>query len=106
MELNTLESLRDQKNNEIDKKREKIKEIETRLKEIDENIKIIEKQIEHDRETLETYLRFAEDAYLKQRDEIIKNINSISSPSEKFLYIMLLEIIKKDYKALKNISDE
>ena len=66
-----------------------------------------EEQKRQDEQTLDEYLKHAKEAYLSQRNEIFKSINSKNtSPTDKFLYILLLSLIDKDYKNITNATNE
>ena len=43
------------------------------------------------------YLKYAEEAYLSQRNDIIKRINTVSSVNDKMLLILFMGILDKDY---------
>ena len=85
-------------------------EIERIKDEIDvnnEELGAVQKQKELDKQTLREYLKHATEAYLSQRNKICKKVNSSNtSPTDKFLYIILLGIIDKDYKNITNASNE
>lgn len=89
--------------------------IECLLQEIDDNkikikdnekyMKIVEAQKEQDIQTLNTYLKYAEVAYKRQRNDILNIINSTISSAEKLLYVLFLGVVDRDYETIKSTSN-
>ena len=93
--------------NEIKSKEEELKRIKNEIDENNEELLAVGNQKRQDEQTLDEYLKHAKETYLSQRNEIFESINSKkTSPPDKFLYIILLGIIDKDYKNITNESNE
>ena len=91
----------------IESKEEELKRIKDEIDTNNEELLAVENQKRQDEQTLDDYLKYAQEAYLSQRNEIFKSINSKNtSPTDKFLYILLLSLIDKDYKNITNASNE
>lgn len=91
----------------IESKEEELKRIKDEIDTNNEELLAVENQKRQDEQTLDEYLKHAQEAYLSQRNKIFKSINSKdTSPTDKFLYIILLGIIDKDYKNITNASNE
>lgn len=83
----------------------KIKENNEKIQKLIESIEIFEFQREKDKKTLEMYLNFAKKAYLNQRNDIIKKLNSNIGPAEKTMQLLLLGLIDNDYKKLTSSTN-
>ncbi len=106
-DLRFCENKINQLNRRIEHKKSEIERLEAEIVEQREKIEILKKQKEQDSQTLKRYLLYAEQAYLKQRNEILKKkINSNNSSAEKVLYVLFLGIIDKDYNTIINSSNE
>ena len=93
--------------NEIKSKEEELKRIKNEIDENNEELLAVGNQKRQDEQTLDEYLKHAKETYLSQRNEIFESINSKkTSPPNKFLYIILLGIIKKKNKNITNESNE
>ena len=91
----------------IESKEEELKRIKNEIDKNNEELVAVENQKRQDGQTLDEYLKHAKEAYLSQRNKIFKSINSKNtSPTDKFLYILLLGLIDKDYKNITNASNE
>lgn len=91
----------------IKSKEENLECIKVELETINKELEAVKYQKEKDEDTLKGYLKHATEAYLSQRDEILMKINSNeTSPTDKFLYVVLQGIIDKDYKTLIKASNE
>lgn len=77
-----------------------------KIEDIKLEIENVEYQKECDKQTLKKYLKYCEIAYLCQRDDIIKKINSNVSKEERILYLLLLGVIDKEYNIILNTSNE
>lgn len=106
-ELNRCKYLLNKEEQNIKSKEKDIKRI---IVEIDTNKKeltAVENQKMQDEQTLNGFLKHAEEAYKSQRSKIFEEINSNNtSPTDKFLYIVLLGIIDKEYSNITNTSNE
>lgn len=103
----------DSRRSHISKIKVKINSIKTsneesvgKIQEIKKDIEIVKSQKERDKQTLNKYLQYCEIAYLRQRDDIIKRINSNTSKEERILYLLLLGVIDKEYNIILNTSNE
>ena len=93
--------------NKIKSKEADIERIKDEIDTNNEELLAVENQKRQDEQTLDEYLKHAQEAYMSQRNKIFKSINSKdTSPTDKFLYIILLGIIDKDYKNITNASNE
>lgn len=93
--------------NKIKSKEEELKRIKEEINKNSEELLAVKNQKRQDEQTLDDYLKHATEAYLSQRNKIFKSINSKNtSPTDKFLYILLLGLIDKDYKNITNASNE
>ncbi len=91
----------------IESKEEELKRIKNEIDKNNEELVAVENQKRQDGQTLDEYLKHAKEAYLSQRNKIFKSINSKNtSPTDKFLYILSLGLIDKDYKNITNASNE
>ena len=93
-------------NRRIEVKQNDIERINAEIVAQREKIEILKKQKEQDSLTLKRYILYAEQAYLKQRNEILEKIKSNISSAEKVLYVLFLGIIDKDYNTIINSSNE
>ena len=93
--------------NKIESKEEELKRIKDEIDTNNEELLAVENQKRQDEQTLDEYLKHAQEAYLSQRNKIFESINSKNtSQTDKFLYILLLGLIDKDYKNITNASNE
>ena len=106
-ELRRCENKINQLKRRIEDKKSDIERLDAEIVAQREKIEILKKQKEQDSQTLKRYILYAEQAYLKQRNEILKKkINSNTSSAEKVLYVLFLGIIDKDYNTIINSSNE
>lgn len=106
-ELERCKYLQNKEENKIKSNEAEIERIKDKIDTNNEELDAVQKQKELDMQTLRGYLTHATEAYLSQRNKIFKMINSNdTSPTDKFLYIILLGIIDKDYKNITNASNE
>ena len=68
--------------------------------------KSIKQQQKEDEETLNTWLEYAKEAYTAQRKDIIQQINESKQQKDKFLLILLLGLLDKDYRKIIGGSNE
>ena len=83
-------------------------DIDKYKKEIEDNekyMKSVEAQKEQDIRTLNTYLKYAEVAYMRQRNDILNRINSGITSEEKLLNVLFLGVVDRDYETIKNASN-
>ncbi len=83
-------------------------DIDKYKKEIEDNekyMKSVEAQKEQDIRTLNTYLKYAEVAYMRQRNDILNRINSGITSEEKLLNVLFLGVVDRDYETVKNASN-
>ena len=102
-DLNNLEKklIKNIKNNE-----DYVSKLNSEIDELENDKLIIESQKKQDRETLNMYLKYAEEAYLSQRNDIIKRINTVSSVNDKMLLILFMGILDKDYIKITGGTNE
>ncbi len=96
----------EKRNNKINRLKKDIDEINKGIEEIEFKMSIVESLKEQDLRTLNTYMKYAEEAYKDQKREIINKINSTISPSEKLLYVLFLGVVEKDFETIRNASYE
>ena len=94
------------RNNHIKHLKKEIDEINKEIEEIEFRMSIVESLKEQDLRTLNTYMKYAKEAYKDQKREIINRINSTISPSEKLLYVLFLGVVEKDFETIRNASYE
>lgn len=94
------------KNNKIERLKKDIDEINKKIEDNEFKVSIVVSQKEQDLQTLNTYMKYAEEAYIDQKRDIINKINTTISPSEKLLYVLFLGVVEKDFETIKNASYE
>ncbi len=72
--------------------------LESEILELHKVKKDIEQKREQDLNTLNTYLEYAKKAYIKQRNNIVLQINETRNTAYKFLLILFLGVLDKDYQ--------
>lgn len=72
--------------------------LEKQIEELKSSKKDIEQKKTHDQKTLATYLKYAERAYIEQRNNVIQQINKSKSADDKLLLILFLGVLDKDYQ--------
>ena len=77
-----------------------------RIKDLQDRLEAIAEKKKQDQATLEIYLKYAEDAYLEQRESIIQKINESTSRDDKMKRILLLGLLDKDYHKVMGGVDE
>lgn len=82
---------------EVDINKNYMLNLENQIQKLYEKEKIIEKKKQNDRETLNMYLKFAEEAYLEQRNDIVSKINSNRKSTDKMKLILSLGLLDEDY---------
>lgn len=105
-ELSKYEKAAKREESKINEIKQKKQKIEKEIADNNEQIKNVKLQKKTDNDTLDMYLKFAKDAYLYQKNEVIKKINSNINPVEKTSYLLLLGIINKDYRSLVSAANE
>lgn len=80
--------------------------LKEKIQGIYDEIEIVESQKERDKQTLNQYLEYCEIAYLCQRDGIIEKVNSSISKEERFIHMLFLGVIDKEYNVILNTSNE
>lgn len=97
--LQAIESYHKNQDSKIHQNNEKIKELKKACQECETERKQLEKSRARDQAALDEYLKVARDSYDKQRREIMQKINSrLSSRGDKLLWILLLDILRRDYQ--------
>ncbi len=91
--------------NAIKSKIKDINCVETEKVANEKAMEILKIQMEQDNQTLNRYLKHAEKAYMCQRNEIVKKINSNIASSDRILYVLFLGVIDKDYQKLLRASN-
>ncbi|CVI73587.1 hypothetical protein BN3660_03174 [Eubacteriaceae bacterium CHKCI004] len=77
-----------------------INEIDKEICNLKKEKKGIEKAIKQDEETLNMYLKFAQESYLKQRNQIVNEMNTCCCSDKKLLLMMFLGVLDKDYNTV------
>ncbi len=80
---------------------ERQKDIELLREKIEDSRKVkedIEWQREQDQNTLDMYLKYAEEAYIEQREDIIHRINECTEADGKTMLLLLLGLVDKDFR--------
>lgn len=77
-----------------------INEIDKEICNLKKGKKGIEKAIKQDEETLNMYLKFAQESYLKQRNQIVNEMNTCCCSDKKLLLMMFLGVLDKDYNTV------
>lgn len=97
------------KEKKIEEKESKINElsdwicsIELDIQQQEKRLDSVKKRLEKDESILKDYLYYAEKAYMKQRDDVIKDINSAISREDKLRHVLFLGILEKDYNKVIN----
>ena len=75
-----------------------IKSLEKQIEELRSSKKDIEQKKTQDQKTLAMYLKYAERAYIEQRNNVIQQINESKSADDKLLLILFLGVLDKDYQ--------
>ncbi len=75
-----------------------IKSLEKQIEELKSSKDAIEQKKAQDQKTLETYLQYAERAYIEQRTNVILQINKSKSADDKLLLILFLGVLDKNYQ--------
>lgn len=86
--------------------KDNISKLNIEICELENDKLIIENQKKQDKDSLNMYLKYAEEAYLSQRNDIIKRINTVSSVNDKMLLILFMGILDKDYIKITGGTNE
>lgn len=96
-EFDRIRDLERRQNQSVRRYKEDIAKLEKEIHCLELEIEKIESQKQQDRDSLSMYLKYAEEAYLAQRNNIIEKINTMCSAEDKLLLILFLGILDKDY---------
>lgn len=96
-EFDRIRELERRQNQSVRRYKEDIAKLEKEIHSLELEIEKIESQKQQDRDSLSMYLKYAEEAYLAQRNNIIEKINTMCSAEDKLLLILFLGILDKDY---------
>lgn len=77
-----------------------INEIDKEICDLEKEKEGVEKAIKQDEETLNMYLKFAQESYLEQRNQIVNEMNTCHCSDKKLLLLMFLGVLDKDYNAV------
>lgn len=97
-QINRISSSIKQEEGKKKKYLSEIKSLEKQIEELKSSKKDIEQKKTHDQKTLATYLKYAERAYIEQRNNVIQQINKSKSADDKLLLILFLGVLDKDYQ--------
>lgn len=77
--------------------KDEINKIDNRIAELKEKKKVLADQSKQDKLILDTYLEYARDSYLEQRNQLVSLINSKCDTHEKMILLLLIGVLDKDY---------
>lgn len=97
-QINRINSSIKQKQSRMQNYRLEIKSLEKQIEELKSSKDAIEQKKAQDQKTLETYLQYAERAYIEQRTNVILQINKSKSADDKLLLILFLGVLDKNYQ--------
>ena len=97
-QINRISSSIKQEEGKKKKYLSEIKSLEKQIEELKSSKKDIEQKKTQDQKTLATYLKYAEQAYIEQRNNVIQQINKSKSADDKLLLILFLGVLDKDYQ--------
>lgn len=97
-EIKIIDSIIKDQYNKIQKYNDEISKYNLEINNLKEQLETIEKKKQQDKETLKSYLDYAHEAYLEERNSIVKQINTSAVPYEKLLLIFLLGLLDEDYQ--------
>lgn len=97
-EIRNIDQAAAMQKNKIKKYYAEIDGFKRNIKKLEEQRENIRKKRCQDRETLAMYLKYANEMYLEQRNDIVREINTSNFPDQKLLLILLLGLLDKDYQ--------
>ena len=97
-EISDIEHFIKCQENEITTRHKQIEELQDRLAQNASELK-------QDNKTLNMYMKYAEQAYLEQRNAIIETINNSHDPEDSFMNMLLLGLIDEDYNRIREVAN-
>ena len=97
-QINRINTSIKQHEGKSQKYRSEIKSFENKIKELQRSKDEIEQKKLQDQKTLAMYLQYANQAYIKQKNNVIQQINKSKNADDKMLLILFLGVLDKDYQ--------